>query len=187
MADLTSDQLAFLDYHNVPPSRVLDAEDMTPFYYKWFMSVHDMWIAYGVTPCRAAGHTMRTRAGHCVQCKPANLSFLMRYDEQAELYVAHSPQERMTKVGMAADPEARVNSLNTHGYGAINDWRLVYRRRCSEAGRMEYLVHAALSDHRVVRPYATGEYIVDCQELFHCRPELAVRAVKRVLKDAGQA
>jgi len=28
-----------------------------------------LWVAYGVAPCDAEGHTLRTRNGHCLQCQ----------------------------------------------------------------------------------------------------------------------
>ena len=65
VAQLTDEQLAFLDRHDVPLDRVFDATGMSPDEYKPLMSGGREWVAYGVSPCRAEGHTLRTRGGHC--------------------------------------------------------------------------------------------------------------------------
>jgi len=112
MASLTRDQLEFLQHHNVPLWRVYDASVKSRSSYTAAMSALELWVAYGVTPCAAGGHELRDRAGHCVQCKPANLSYQRRYDEEGEVYVAQSVETDHVKVGTASDAQARVKQLN---------------------------------------------------------------------------
>jgi hypothetical protein len=54
-------------------------------------------VAFGVYPCAAKGHTLRTRAGHCIQCNTANLSYLKRMNESADVYVAWSKGSKLVK------------------------------------------------------------------------------------------
>lgn len=69
LAKLTKEQKAFLDRVGVPLSRVFDASGMRTAEYKQAMRDLGMWVAYGASPCEAEGHTLRSRTGHCVQCK----------------------------------------------------------------------------------------------------------------------
>ena len=115
MARLTVDEIRFLQGAGVPLSRVFDASGLSNQQYKFAMRSLGMWIAYGVTACQAAGHTLRTRAGHCAQCSPENISYLRRHDEAGEVYVAHSATMNLVKVGLSQDVHQRVGQLNTYG------------------------------------------------------------------------
>ena len=167
----------------VPLSRVYDATGMAPSEYRQIMKALEMQVAYGVTPCRAAGHTLRTSAGHCVQCGPHNLAFLRRYSEPGEVYVAFSRGAYLTKVGTALDSESRVLRLNELGYGDIYDWELRASRYCDNAGRVEFRVHQALCDYRESRTYLRDGLPVDCQELFGCEWAEAVDLIDLILED----
>ena len=149
MAKLTEDQRRFLEEQGVPLSRVFDATGLAQSEYRVIMRALGMQVAYGVAPCGAAGHRLRTSSGHCVQCGPHNLAFLRRYSEPGEVYVAHSHSASLTKVGTALDSESRVRRLNELGYGDVHDWELCASRYCANAGRVEFHVHRALSDYRV--------------------------------------
>lgn len=181
MRELSPDELQFLQSKRVPLSRVFDAFGMSKSEYHDVMKPLGAWIAFNVTPCAKGGHTMRTRAGHCVQCDPAKISFMSRSDKAAVVYVAHSPRRHYTKVGSAEDPVVRVRSLNTHRYGQIDDWRLVFSAPCAQAGEVEFQVHAALSEHYLPRANAVGANSIQSQELFSCEPEVAVAALKALV------
>jgi hypothetical protein len=181
----TPEQLDFLVAKGVPLSKVFDATGMSKSEYHDAMKPLDYWLAYGVTPCREHGHRLRTRAGHCAQCDPAKISFIARHDKAAQLYVAHSQRRHYTKVGSAADADERVRSLNTHQYGRIDDWKLVYKVSCERAGNMEFLVHKALSEHYLPRRNSEGANSLQSQELFACEPAAAVEAVKTALVRAS--
>src|SRR6202161_4571783 len=103
MATLTKEQLDFLYKHEVPLSRVGDATGMRTAEYQKCMKELDLWLAIGVRACKSAGHTLRTRAGHCAQCNTANLAFLRRYEDKGTVYVAQSHAIALTKVGAASD------------------------------------------------------------------------------------
>src|SRR4051812_46301412 len=92
MLSLSLSQLQFLRHHKVSLSRVFNADGMATSDYRQAMDELQMVVAFGVTPCRKAAHTLRTRGGHCVQCRPASLAFVMRHDNPAQVYVAYSRQ-----------------------------------------------------------------------------------------------
>ena len=182
MAELTEPQRRFLDAQGVPLSRVFDATGLPQSEYRRIMKALGMQVAYGVTPCRAAGHMLRTSAGHCVQCGTHNLAFLRRYSEPGEIYVAYSHSSDLTKVGTAIDAELRVRRLNELGYGGVYDWQLQVVRYCTNAGRVEFRVHQALADSRVSRTYSREGLFVECQELFTCHPVEAIEVMNLVLE-----
>jgi len=102
MAQLTKEQLDFLKSQGVPLSKVFDATGMGPSKYSTVMKDLGMVVAYGVTPCGKAGHRLKTRSGHCVQCKTANLAFQARFDDPGEVYVARSAKQNILKVGTSS-------------------------------------------------------------------------------------
>jgi hypothetical protein len=101
---LTTEQLAFLESQFVPLSRTFDASGMTRREYQDEMKSLDLIVAYGVSACKARGHTLRTRAGHCCQCNTAALAFLLRFEDRGEVYVASSAKQGLTKIGVAKRP-----------------------------------------------------------------------------------
>ena len=182
---LSHEQLQFLEHHQISLSCVFDATALRTSYYQMVMKELGFVVAYGVTPCNAAGHTLRTSAGHCPQCKPSSLAFVLRYDDPGEVYVAHSPGLELTKIGVSNNHQARLYSLNHQGYGGTSDWTAYFCCGSTRAGRAEFLAQKTLSQHRQIRPFAKSGKIVNCQELFDCNPTLAVDAVKAAVMQVG--
>jgi hypothetical protein len=183
---LSSDELEFLKAKRVPLSKVFDAYGMGKSEYHDAMKPLGAWIAFNVTACGKGGHKMRTRAGHCVQCDPAKISFIARNDKSAQVYVAHSPRRHYTKVGSAEDATVRVKSLNTHQYGQIDDWQLFYCASCEQAGEVEFRTHSLLAQHYLPRANAVGANSNQSQELFACEPSVAVEAVKKAILERAK-
>lgn len=134
MTKLTSDQITFLDDQRIPLSRVFNASGMSPREYQLIMRDLDMVVAFGVSSCKTAGHTLRTRAGHCAQCNTAALAFMMRFDERAEIYVASSASHNLTKIGVAKNHLERLKTLNSQGYGGADDWAIHFFSEANNAG-----------------------------------------------------
>ena len=187
MATLTTDQLGFLQSQRIPLSMVFDATGMKQAEYRKVMSALGLPIAYGVGPCAAAGHTLRTRAGHCAQCNTAVIAFMRRNDETAHVYVAHSAITGLVKVGLASDVHERIATLRNLGYGGVTDWVLRHGLRCPRAGSVEFAVHAELESRRARRSYARDGMVVECRELFECSPEEACRVLDAMLQRHGRA
>ena len=185
MARLSSEQLRFLEQHEIPLSRVFDASGMSKSFYGPAMSELGMIVAYGVSPCREFGHKLRTRAGHCAQCDTARLAFLRRYDEDGEVYVAYSLRLELAKIGVAKGYKERLRNLNSQGYGGTTDWSIDFHCECNNAGRVEFLAQQMLKQFRITRSYFKTGQTVDCQELFKCKMKLAVSAVKNAVKEVG--
>lgn len=184
MARLSRDQLAFLKRHKIPADRVFNATGMATVAYKAEMKLLEAWVAFGVTPCSEAGHTLRTRAGHCVQCSPANLSYLMRFDKAGDIYIAVSARGAMVKVGTAQWAEDRVLQLNSYCYGGQSDWVLRFKDRVAIAGRVEAEAHAKLAAYPAVGAYWKNGGFIESREIFSCSYRVAVAAVRKAILES---
>lgn len=134
---------------------------------------------FGGALCRAGGHTLRTKSGHCIQCDTSKISFQLRSAAAGYVYLAHSPQTGLVKVGFSeADPDARTSWIKQEGYGNIRDWEIVRSLKLeSGAGRTEFAIHAALAEFQHPVIYRkTATLTVECREIFKCTLEIAKRA-----------
>lgn len=182
MAKTSSVQKRFLEAQSIPLSRVFDASGMSRSAYQAAMRELDMVVAIGVSPCKEAGHTLRTRAGHCAQCNTHALAFLLRHDAFGEVYVAVSTKGGLVKIGTAKGAQGRMATLNGFGYGGVSDWKLYSQYACDKAGRVEFLAQSTLNEHRTSRSYVKTGIPVDCQELFSCSASAAAEAIQAALK-----
>jgi hypothetical protein len=177
---LTLEQHAFLVHHKVPLDRVMDATGFATKAYQAFMSEEGLWLAYGVTPCRESGHTVRTRKGHCVQCRPATLAFLKRWDQPGFVYIATSEDSGLCKVGTAKDVDARISMLNQTGYGYATDWVGRWKVEVQNAGMAEAAVQGRLAGFKETGGYLSRAQGAQCIELFHCSADVALEALREV-------
>lgn len=174
------DRIDFLVQHDIPISRVMNANGVSVRSLRSFMSAHGIWLAFNVTPCQAAGHTLRTRAGHCAQCNPASIAFLRRHDEAGEVYIAYSRRLRLVKIGTAKNHEARCKSLNDDCYGGTSDWSMRWYLSSNRAGRVEARAQHHLRTKGVTRAYVRFQLneLVRTSELFRCSLREAFEAVQ---------
>ena len=185
MATLSKNQKSFLIDQNIPLSVLFDDTGMGPKQYGPIMKDLGKKFAIGVSPCRKARHTLRTRSGACMQCNTAAYAFLSRYDEIGGIYIAGSRKGRIIKVGFSNDTSKRENTLNDNGYGGFNDWRILYSVECQDGGRVEFLIHKELENYNTPRQYIRGNHTVDCLELFQCGYGTAINGFERVLGRMG--
>lgn len=178
---MTLDQYAFLYHHKIPWDKVLDATGIRTKDYQAFMSQEGLLVAYGVTPCKEYGHTLRTRKGHCAQCNPAALAFLKRWDEAGYIYIATSEDTGLCKVGTAKDVRARIANLNRIGYGYATDWVGRWHVEVDNAGKIESAVHQRLAGYKETGGYLADGYANECTELFNCSDDVALAVLKKCL------
>ena len=146
MAKLTEHQNRFLRSHKISPSELFDASGMRTRDYTSFMKGTRLHFAFGVTPCKEGGHTIRTKNGHCVQCEPDKISYLRRHHLVADVYIAGSHKHRLIKIGSSTDPHERLSKLNDVRYGGASDWEILAAAKTDNAGKVESNVH-----HRCAR------------------------------------
>jgi len=181
MAELTTEQLAFLAAHGISLSSVFDASGMRKPDYQAAMRELGKSFAFGVTPCNRAFHTLRTRAGHCIQCDHSKIAYMLRFDATAFIYVAAADNERLIKIGSSGDIYERRTMLNTYRYGGRGDWRMLAFANCPAAGRIEFAIHAKLARFQVSGQYLQGGRQRTCYELFSCKASEAMNAVQSEL------
>lgn len=180
---LTKEQSEFIQRQGISLSQVFDATGLKKSQYQMQMDALGMEVAIGVSPCREAGHTMRSKAGHCVQCKTHHLAFQRRYSEDGIVYIAESKKLDLIKVGTSKNLESRIKNLRSYAYGGANDWEVVYSVFVSTAARVELDVQQALINSNVARSYFKDGFQVDCQELFSCASKVAIDLLNQLLQN----
>ena len=181
---LTEDQINFLAQQQIPLSQVFDATGLSKSAYRELMKQLDKNFAVGVSPCRKAGHQLRTRAGHCAQCDPAKIAFQLRHSANAFVYIAGAKSNRVVKVGVTKDPSSRIASLNASGYGGIDDWVCLFQLHSDNAGRLEFEAHSHLDKYASPRAFTKEGCRVDCLEIFSCSVQAALESVSSATKNA---
>jgi hypothetical protein len=176
MTMLTKDQIDFLLSQKIHTSRLFDASGMKTAQYKKAMKELGKSFAYGVSACRAEGHTLRTRAGHCIQCDTSKIAFQRRNDDEGFVYIAGSFTLKLIKIGMTNSTTDRLLSINAYGYGGTDDWELLAYLKTKNAGNVEFGTHNLLKQYSCPIQYNKGGKIVNCLELFSCGINTAKKA-----------
>lgn len=183
MAELTEQQLAFLAAQGIPLSDVFDASGMRNADYQVAMREAGKNFAYGVAPCRKGGHTLRTRAGHCIECDHSKIAFQARYDAPSNIYVGGSKKGEVLKVGSSGLLPERRMLLNSYRYGGHADWQMLAWAFAPSAGRAEFEIHGRLSQFSVPGEYVQGGIRRRCYELFKCNFGDALEALRASLPE----
>ena len=179
---LTKTQTDFLQQHGISMHQVFDATGLSQIKYGELMKNGGFVVAVGVTRCKKGNHSLRSKAGHCVICKPASLAFQKRYETPGDLYVLYSSSKRLVKVGVADDAHQRVDSVNKQLYGNINDWQLKFYTRVINAGHAEKIIHDALAEYKKPLYFLKGGTYTLAQEIFSCSIKHAIESIKRRLE-----
>ena len=93
-------------------------------------------------------HVLRSRYGHCVECRPAVISMQGRKNAEGYTYLAGGRRIRLLKIGMATDPQRREGMINSLCYGGASDWKLLAVVKTNAAGRIEFETQRMLAAHR---------------------------------------
>lgn len=181
MSKLTKRQIIFLNKHGIPLDKTLDASGYSTSEYKSLMKDQDLWIAYGVNPCSAAGHKLRLRSGHCFECSPEKFVYQVRYADDQYVYLAYSTKQKLIKIGVTKNLAQREETLNKTMYGDVWDWKIISSAFVYGAGAAEFEIHNALSRFSIESAtYKEGRFIAT-RELFKCSKKTALQHFKRVV------
>lgn len=181
MTRLTRDQQQFLKNQKIPESLVFDAAGMAARARRAQMRALGAVVCIGVSPCQAAGHTLRTAAGHCAQCNTHALAFQQRCREKGFVYVAESKSLGLVKIGTTQDIDRRIQSLRALGYGGADDWHIKVQFSSSEAGRVELAAQSGLQRFRVDASYQREGRSIVARELFRVTVQQAEETVIRLI------
>jgi hypothetical protein len=184
VATLTKQQETFLLSQGIHPSQLFDASSCANGdERKSIMDAAGLSFYFGGAACQAGGHTLRTKAGHCIQCDTSKIAFQLRSKAKGFVYLAYSSSKKLAKVGFTKDhPQDRATILRKDGYGNASDWDI----KClveltKDAGKTEFKIHSLLAPYQYATQYQKRTGLrVECKELFNCELEVAKNAFNSV-------
>lgn len=162
--ELTNSENIFLKRHSILPDHIYDARKLRSSFWKADAKKKGRSFVLG-SPCKAAGHRLRTRAGHCIQCDPKKIAFFRRYRSGGLVYIAGSLIGGIFKVGTAGDREGRQQSLQKESYGGYDDWIIIATAWVGNSGEVEFNIHRQLEIFFVTGQYLKDGRIQDAREL----------------------
>ena len=124
MAQLSKDQVSFLKSQAISPAQVFDASKTTSKADRESqMGVLELSLYFGDAACKKGGHTLRTKAGHCIQCDTSKIAYQFRHSASGYVYLAYSTNSGLTKVGFTKNhPQDRTELLRREKYARASDW-----------------------------------------------------------------
>ena len=176
-------EINFLSKHGLTSDDVYDGRNETRANYRINAKKIGKNIILG-RPCNAAGHRLKTRAGHCIQCDPAKLAYATRQQLNGYLYIAKSKSIRPIKVGFTSSINKRANSLNHGWYAGQSDWKIVFSQKLNNAGEIENAVKKKLGRYK-----ATGHFYEkdgasqQATELFNVSIDEAISVIENCLPE----
>lgn len=165
---LSKEQLEFLNKHNVPLEKVYDANGYSKSYYQDIMKRQGKIVAFNVSACKANGHTLRTRSGHCAQCNTIHLEFQKRHDYSGIIYIAGSKDGSILKVGYSKALEIRSKSLIRTKYAGFKDWEIIFGLFSPTAGQIESQIKFKLKKYSRAFNYEHDGKLQDADEIYSC-------------------
>jgi len=187
MPALSQAEYSVLIRMRIPMSELYDCRGQSVKRFRAKMSALGKTVGFNTTPCGAYGHTLRTRAGHCLICNPRNYGFLKQYVSDGHVYIAVSPSTELIKVGLTRRLGPREYALNYYKYAGAADWEIKCHAYIPDrVGDAERLVHRGLSKYSTRRTYTPWGDIVDCEEVFECSLDTALAAFDVLLTDESE-
>ena len=186
MGLLTKEQINFLKSQGIAPAQVFDASmTKSKADRESKMEALELSFYFGGDACSKGGHTLRTKAGHCIQCDTSRIAYQLRYSASGHVYLAYSQSKRLAKVGFTKNhPQDRAELLRKEQYANASDWDIKKMMRFEkDAGRREFAIHSLLEAH--LKPISYEKYkgqMVECREIFTCDLQLAITALDQVAK-----
>jgi hypothetical protein len=162
----TFQERAFLVSQKISEHLVFDGRGMSKADREASAKNDGLWLILTDSPCREAGHRLRTSSGHCIQCDTKKIAFARRHHERGYVYIAASPKAKLIKVGCTRDISHRANMLNVHRYAESDDWKIIAYSKTENMGKVEFEVHAELSSIRASGKYLKDGRWQDTRELF---------------------
>jgi hypothetical protein len=184
MRHLTELEKQFLAHHKIPLSRVFDATGLARREYSNIMRREDKYFAVGASEC-LNGHTLRTRSGNCIQCRPASIAFELRRYAPAYVYIAGSTASKLIKVGSSKDPTDRLYIANLDGYAGASDWNILFFVHVGQAGAVESEVQSRLRTYKKKIRFNRNGVEQEASECFSCNYSEAHSNLCLSLVDVG--
>ena len=180
---LTDRELSFLARHGLGPEDVMDVRGLSQGLWKREIREQGKTIALG-TECSKAGHRLRSRSGHCVQCDVSKLAFQWRHSAEQWVYIAGSMTKELIKIGTCGHCGQREHQLRAESYGGVDDWLIIYWVKARNAGAVEHAARSRLRKYAVSRPYWKDNAQQMGTELLKCSFSRALDALTAAIGDA---
>jgi hypothetical protein len=175
MSPFTTEELAFLARHNFLPEEVHDGRRQGKRSRELQAKEAGKVLILTSTLCRAMGHRIRTRGGHCAQCKPANIAFTGRETLSGYVYIAGSLGGQLIKIGVAGDIAQRERQLKAERYGGFGDWQVLVNVWVNDCGRIEREISDRIRGERVRASYWKDGYEQTASEMIRCSFSVALK------------
>lgn len=179
---LNTKEINFLSLHGLSSDDVYDGRNETRASYRINAKQMGKTVILGNT-CNAAGHRLKTRAGHCVQCDPAKLAYEKRHYNSGFVYLAESKQAGLIKVGVTQNIKTRNDSLNSTMYAGEIDWRIIHSENVQDSGKIEKNIQRKLKRYSVSgRLYEKNGKMQEATEVFKTQRAIAIDAFNESLE-----
>jgi hypothetical protein len=180
--DFTQQELSFLRSQGISPSEILDGRGMSNPIWKALAKQGGFdFVLAG--RCTNGGHRIKTRAGHCIQCRTSAIAFVRRENAKANVYLAAAENRSIIKIGFASYIYAREETLRREGYGGYWDWEILCWVKTPNAGQVEREISNLLSARRIRGQYYKGYDVQDAIEMFSCDANNAVNIFTNYTKN----
>lgn len=177
----TDDELRWLAMHRMSPDDVYDGRGQSQWARRAGAKAAGKKLILSSVRCRGAGHRLRTRSHHCVQCNIANLGFQERYNSPGYVYIAGSKSGRVIKLGTASDITQRENQLKKERHAGFADWEVLFFIEVNEAGRIEYDASRRVVGTRIYKEYFKDGMSQTAIEIIECSFAAALKAITEVV------
>lgn len=182
MPYLSEDQKLFLNSKGVIDSEIFDATNLKKSEYSKIMRELGYKVAYGVTPCAKGNHSLRDRNGNCLQCNPLILAYSKNHNDGGYVYIAHSTNSNLIKIGSTSNISKRGLTLKEQKYGSQSDWEIAhYTHVEKKRGAIEKEIQTLLKEHYVVSHYFKNGVKQSTYEIFNCSVKKATSLLKEVV------
>lgn len=189
---LKESEVSFLESHGYSRDDVFDGRGLSQDERKRRAKAEKKEIVLSSIKCREKGHRLRTRHGHCFECKPVAKVFERRYSDEAYVYIAGSMSKKLIKIGQTKNIHDRESSLNVsstlnEGYAGATDWRILAFVYLNDSGRMEQEVGSLLRRYSSENTYVREGRDQESYEVYSCPFSVARDALQQALNSRGDA
>ena len=176
--DFTESERKFLEVHNIDVSDIFDARGLSKK--SWKEKANKLGCPFILgSKCHKAGHRLRTRSGHCIQCDTSKIKYQRRHERTGFVYVAGSLELKAIKIGTADNIISRMNSLNKEKYGGSADWNVLFHVRTEHTGTIEQRALSELKDKDASFYYFKDQKQQKSVEIRKCSAIIAINAIMK--------
>lgn len=182
ITELSEQEITFLRSQRIRPDEVFDGRGMSNP--TWKARAKEGQFDFVLAGrCKNGGHRLKTRAGHCIQCRTSSIAFVRRENAEANVYLAAANNRAVIKIGYASRINDREETLRQQGYGGHWDWEILCWVRTQNAGQVERDISHLFSSHRISGSYIKGYEAQEAIEMFSYETDKAITLFQKYTRD----